>query len=230
MASVPGKKFKLPLQTTDDLFQSTVAISTLFVVRLVQTSCVNVSSKQTFMTASESLELKGSENSNTQVLLESQGQRSWHAEFNVSLKRCPSGYGLDINTSKCVCQYFNYGSKIQCVDEKYKCKLRYDWLGITKRGIEISTCPPSFCKLHKHKNQQYFLIPQQYDNLSNALCSGHLEGIICSKCKKGYGVSVITGQLICIPCNDSQLTTNIIVYWFMTFIPLVAFFILLVLL
>ena len=73
MASVPGKKFKLPLQTTDDLFQSTVAIATLFVVRLVQTSGVNASSKHTFMTASESLELRGSENSNTQVLLESLG-------------------------------------------------------------------------------------------------------------------------------------------------------------
>ena len=231
VASVPGKKFILPLQTTDDLFQSTVAISTLFVVRLVQTSGVNASSKDTFMTASESLELSGSENSNTQVLLESLGQRSWLANFNVSLKPCPPGYGLDINTSKCVCQYFNYGSKIQCVDEKFKCKLRYGyWLGITKRGIEISTCPPSFCKLHKHKNEQYFLMPQQYDNLSNALCSEHREGIICGKCKKGYGVSVTTGQLICIPCKDSQLATNIVMYWFMTFIPLVAFFILLALL
>ena len=52
MASVPGKKFKLPLQTTDDLFQSTVAISTAFVVRLVQTSRVNASSKQTFASIS----------------------------------------------------------------------------------------------------------------------------------------------------------------------------------
>ena len=54
-------------------------------VRLVQTRDVNSSSKHTFMTASESLELRGSENSNTQVLLESLGQRSWLAEFNVSL-------------------------------------------------------------------------------------------------------------------------------------------------
>ena len=56
------------------------------------------------------------------------------------------------------------------------------------------------------------------------------EGIICSRCKKGYGVSVATGQLICIPCYSSQLATNIVVYWFMTFILLVAFFILLVIL
>ena len=117
------------------------------------------------------------------------------------------------------------------MDEKFKCKLRYGyWLGITKRGIEISTCPPSFCKLHKHKNEQYFPTPQQYDNLCNALCSEHREGIICGKCKKGYRVSVTTAQLICIPCNDSQLTTNIVMYWFMTFIQLVAFFILLALL
>ena len=67
-------------------------------------------------------------------------------------------------------------------------------------------------------------MPEQYDNLSNALCSEHHEGIICSRCKKGYGVFVTTGQLICIPCYDSQLATNIVVYWFMTFILLVAFF------
>ena len=73
-------------------------------------------------------------------------------------------------------------------------------------------------------------MPQQYDNMSNALCSEHREGIICGKCKKGYGVSVTTAQLICIPCKDSQLATNTAVYWFMTFIQLVAFFILLALL
>jgi len=228
VVSVPGRKFKLPLLISDDLFQNTVNSSTTLMVRLVPISGINLSSKHTFMTAKESLELRGTENTNVQVLLKSLGPRSWQINFNVSLEKCPSGYGLNDSTLKCSC--YDFGRITRCVDENFECGLRYGyWLGITKTGFEAASCPPSFCKLHIEKGQQYFPMPQHYDNLSESVCSAHREGIICGKCKEGYGVSVTTGQLLCVPCHDSELASNITKYVFVTFLPLVVFFIVLVL-
>ena len=223
---LPGQKFKLPLQIQDDLHQCNVADSTTFMVRLLNNTA-NVRSSHSFVTGNRKLQFWGHENSQVRVALDSVGERSWHVELNLHLMECPPGYYNPGNSSNfnCICQRLE-SSKVQCLPNfKASIKNGY-WIGKTEKGnVEVTICPSSYCNRNE-TGGIYYKIPQEYSKLTEKLCGGskHRKGILCGFCKENYGVSVTSENLVCIPCNDTQIASNVAKYILSVYIPLLILF------
>lgn len=95
------------------------------------------------------------------------------------------------------------------------------WLGyedatnITTSRIVTGICPTYYC--HPGK------IPLSYQNsteLDELSCGAqNRKGILCGQCKEGYGLSVISFNMSCIPC-ETNFSWPVVGVWFVaTFIP-----------
>ena len=223
--SIPGKKFKLPLQIQDDLHQSNVAGSTTFMVRLLNNTA-NVRSSHSFVTGNRKLQFWGHENSQVRVALDSIGERSWHVEFDLDLSECPPGYFIPENSSNhsCRCRSIDYWVPVLCSSNFQAYIKNGYWMGKPEKNkVEFSICPLSYC--WNGKDGIYNTLRSQYSKLTEDICSANnREGHLCGQCKKNYGVSVTTENLVCIPCNDTQLTSNIVKYIFIVYFPLLILF------
>ena len=175
------------------------------------------------MMADNNLQLRGLENSNIRVALDSLSERSWHVELNVFLKECPPGFFFGEPKYECLCTDLYYGDKILCSYKSFMAEIRNGyWIGRTENGVELSVCPPPYCHASQDDKTHYAL-PQNYFNLTETICGGskNRRGILCGLCKENYGVAVTTDTLACIPCNDSQVVLNIVKYFFVAYFPLI---------
>ena len=223
--SIPGQKIKLPLQIEDDLHHSNVANSSTFMARFVLNDSANVSSSHTFVTGTRKLLIWGHENSQIRVALDTISERSWHVELDLHLMECPPGYFITSNLS-CSCLNQQWGPLIQCFPNFEASIKNGYWIGKTEDGnVEVSLCPLSYCNQNE-TNGIYYNISSKYPKLTESLCGGskHRQGILCGLCKENYGVSVTTENLVCIPCNDTHIASNIVKYIFAVHFPLLILF------
>ncbi len=77
----------------------------------------------------------------------------------------------------------------------------------TTRSTAAGYCPYSgLHKLHVGLESNYVLLPQNISQLNGAVCGGaNREGLLCSKCKPGYGPALLSYGHMCAKCSDSHL-------------------------
>ncbi len=91
----------------------------------------------------------------------------------------------------------------------------------TTSSTVVGHCP--YSGLHR-LGSNYALLPKNVSQLNEAVCGGaNREGLLCSKCKPGYGPAVLSYGHRCAKCSDSYLG------WFLYFcqvlLPSTVFFI-----
>ncbi len=91
----------------------------------------------------------------------------------------------------------------------------------------VAYCPyATFHELKLEHNSVH--LPKLRDELNNAACGeANREGILCSKCKPGYGPSVLSYGYPCAKCSGSLY--GWFLYVAVTFLPTAAFFLIIVL-
>ena len=157
------------------------------------------------------------------------GTKSCNCSTN-SDGECPLGYyqaeGLHSAGASCSCRAGNSSEEVpgivNCNFAKCTSFLAPGyWLGyedttnITTSRILTGICPPYYC--HPGKSSLSYQNSTELDELS---CGAqNRRGVLCGQCKEGYGLSVVSLNLSCIPCERKFSWPAVGVWFVATFIP-----------
>ena len=108
------------------------------------------------------------------------------------------------------------------------CMTLYDGLG----EEVVGRCPYTYLKFSDPSIANiglYYKVPNETHKLEYALCDGlNRHGLLCGKCKKGYGYPMYPDFIKCAECHPKDYARNWVSYIVISFGPLTLFLILVV--
>ena len=180
--------------------------------------------------------------SNRKIMkLHSTESQTLQVHIDLEITRCPPGYllvGPRDDEQVCQCRVDSSFVGLSCDANGFHTTLSPSyWIGYKEGGggFQSGQCPSGFCPDHSltlNGSDHYNL-----SSLDEVVCGPqHRTGVLCGKCKKGYGVSIYQ-PFPCVRCNDStsRLTVNgfhfdVLFIWFFTeFVPFNIVFVLFIL-
>ena len=85
-------------------------------------------------------------------------------------------------------------------------------------------CPYSYKE--NTTNRLFSILPTDPERLSDSLCGPYnRKGLLCGECIDGYGPVVYSLDMKCADCSNISITTAIVLYLLLQFIPITLFFI-----
>lgn len=188
LSVIPGKPTTLPIVAKDG-FNKTIPYT--YSIQIVGKDAFDYS-----LTGMYSMTLKGKPGENFTIYLITKSSLRIVLLFEVKLQNCPPGFVL-LNQSECKC------SSSQNLEKKYfgieGCNLtsfkalakKGMWVGYQKNMTNYTDlitgyCPIGFCS--RNTRDPVYDLPAVADvaKLSDAVCDGNREGILCGKCRKGF--------------------------------------------
>ena len=103
----------------------------------------------------------------------------------------------------------------------------------TELGICRLTLEPNekdgFIVFHRHSN--YLVSACTCEELNERVCGPfNQEGLLCSKCKPGYGPAPYSWSLKCVECHDEHVGWFWLLYLLLELVPLTVFYLIVILL
>ena len=147
-------------------------------------------------------------------------------EINSAFQ-CPTWYVPSTsNTSElqCICGA-TLNNKIKCVkDEHVEVVIGNCMTSIVTEGetVVVGSCPYAPYKANPYNNV-YTKLPKNISELDDFMCGWmNRTGLLCSQCKSGLSLAVLSYQRRCIRC--SNMTRGLAMFLFLLFIPTTIFF------
>ena len=228
--SIPGQTVFLNVSVFDDI-GNPVTDKAVFVLRILDGSAsfAGNGTNSNYMYVSHGrVNLFGQPNSKVKVQVETDDSVVIENQIEVILKPCPPGfYPSSSNGSsaqECLCDD-NYNGYIRCNQTDYSSSIfRLGWIGKVPGfgNTLLFGFSPYLSTLNQH---QHIQLPQDPGDLSDFLCnSTNSEGVLCGKCKEGYGVAADMIESACVPCSPNSLQYSWIWYILTEFVPVTLFF------
>lgn len=239
----PGQITQLPLNITDDLGHD-VLKQTVF-TGFINDNFTTLSPEFTYI-VSGYVQIFGNSNTNTTLTLNAASNSDQlYAEFPIRVIECPPGLMLSLPSNKastCVCDPIgNFGGLLLCLgaeqvqnDNTTPALLQQgNWIGFVDNNPTLlaGPCPPGYCDGANNSSLlgEYIRLPPMAQQLEDVICSGNRKGILCGECKNGSSPAINAYTFQCLPCNQSDIASNIFKYIGVVYAPLVAFFIMIIL-
>ena len=233
LTAFPGEEAPLPFTVEDELHNE-VQVHFEGVVH------DNNSTYAVDMLNNSKILITGRPQKGAELELHSTESQTLDVRMRLNIVQCPPGFELSSNAEgHGVCECGRSAPGLMCDKNHSQTRLDYNyWVGYinnTSDGFLSGHCPPGFCYyrlLTLNGSDHYNL-----SSLDEVVCGPqHRTGVLCGKCKEGYGVSVYQ-PFPCVRCNDStsRLTVNgryldVLFIWFFTeFIPFNIVFLLFIL-
>eukprot|EP00731_Ephydatia_muelleri_P035432 Em0124g2a len=188
----------------------------------------------------------GSANQTIILTLEGTGNGMWHSEITVQLFPCPPGLSQDTNDQNDTCKCDpskTFNSIVFClggnsVEFAALIKVGY-WMGfapeLSRAELVVATCPQGFCKNATNGasvfqlSDTYIYLPLNATALDSVVCAPNRMGFVCGECVPSYAPSINDDAYSCVPCDSAQLEGNVFKYIGIVFVPLVLFFLVIIL-
>ena len=221
----PGQQFDLPITIMDDLNRN-MSHQTVF------SATLNDYKNQTTPTISyvwgRRANVSGKVNTSVKLLLDGLSDRGWHIDVHINLKDCPPGFKINNQGTECICAD-NYFGSTRCVHDSSKAYLKNNnWMGFIPeyKGYVVALCPPKYCYSNESSS-----LPNSSKVLEKQICGKYnRQGILCGECLPGYGIAINSPYYECINCTDESIIgSNIAKYIAAVYIPLTAFFTIIIL-
>ncbi len=216
--AIPGWSFPLNLDIRDD-YQADVKQTVVFRATQINGS----DSADSYFLGNQGT-IRGSGQSDSNLILEIVGDRVWEVDLMVKLLPCPPGFFLSID--KCVCKDSqSFGGKVHCnIDSRLARLKEQHWMGMLNGNLLVGFCPLGYCQT---SNTSYNNLPhtQQNDGLTATVCSDNRRGVLCGECKNGSGPVINSNTFDCINCTNDDIVPNIFKYVALVYVPLTLFFI-----
>lgn len=239
----PGQIAQLPLTVTDDLGNE-VLNQTVF-TGFINDTLTALSPQFTYI-VSGYVQLTGNSDRNTTLFLNAAGNGDQlYSEFTIKVIECPPGLTPSPPGNKnatCVCDLNgNFGGLLLCLgagqlqnnNTPPALLQQGNWIGIadSNSALLAGPCPPGYCDGANSNSLlgEYIRLPYMAQQLDDVICSGNRKGIMCGVCKDGYSPAINSYTFQCLPCNQSDITGNVFRYIGVTYVPLVAFFVMIIL-
>ena len=142
------------------------------------------------------IRLRGEEEVEGNLLLQSTTKRKSSILVNVTLVECPTGFIHNKTASKCICDAHYYVGITHCNDKEFHAYLEEGfWAGYIKNEdsnmseLATSLCPEGFCNYNGELIQNRSVkLPQSTSEVDESVCGPVRTGILCGKCKPGHTV------------------------------------------
>eukprot|EP00731_Ephydatia_muelleri_P035438 Em0124g8a len=245
----PGMKYKLPISITDELGHD-ILRHTAYTTTIRQDPQPVATVDPGFYVAVDGvIQLNGNGSMNQTIILtlEGTGNGMWHSEITVQLLPCPPGLSQDTSDLNATCKCDpskTFNSIVLCLGGTFAevaalIKVGY-WIGVApelgRAELVVAICPQGFCKKVTDEDASVFQLLETYINLpmsatelDSVVCAPNRSGILCGKCVASYAPSINDDSYSCVPCDSSQLVGNVFKYIGSVYIPLVLFFLFIIL-
>ena len=236
LVAFPGELAALPFTVEDELHRNVKVPFEGVITDSTSTYAVHVVN-------GEYVAVTGPPTKNALLELHSRESQTLNVLVNLNISECPPGFLLEKDHQGIwTCQCFSsksvtmYG--IRCNADSMTSKLEFHyWIGYLMAdnnnsnfsvGFQTGYCPPGFC--HDHSLTLNGSDHFNSDTLDEVVCGPqNRTGVLCGKCKEGYGVSVLLNKWFqCVPCpNPSAINSfKVAIIWFFTeFVPLNILFV-----
>ena len=217
--AIPGKKFKLPINISDDLNATLRNNDIFFYIQFKD----NMTSNEVIPFNSD-VTLRDTVNTTVYATLRAAGERPWIIDVAIHLNACPPGYYYDNITSSCTCYPYK-PSFVTCDDKEVKIAKNI-WMGSVGDNYThyyVVECPYHYC-VERSKP----LTTLNDTIVDNEMCRNNRRGIICGECFKNYGPIVNDQDFECILCNNTNIASKITIYLASVYLPLSVLFFLII--
>ena len=228
--SMPGRTFSLNVNVFDDV-GNPITDKTVFLLRILNGSASfpgNGTYSDYAYISHGRVNLFGQQNSTVMVQVETDDSVIIENQIEVILKPCPPGFypsnSSDTSAQECLCDK-DYNGYIRCNQTDYSSSIfRSGWIG-TVPGFGNTLLFGSSPYLPALNPRQFFGLPQDPGDLPDYFCNSiNSEGVLCGKCKEGYGVAADMVESACVPCSPNSLRYSWIWYILTEFVPVTLFF------
>ena len=227
LKAVPGKLLLLPPKMYDEF---KAVIDSEFSVRVKKNELVELSNH---VTANNKTRIFGAAYQNATLILNTP-QQLYSVEFsiNVSLIPCPPGFYYKDSMKRCWCSADNkshsYPSIVKCDYVNFTAFIKRGyWIGHYPQASHIQNTSNLYTAFYpsifKNSNEAGLQrLPNSHDELSNFMCGGSREGVLCGSCKTSYSAYFNSRDII---CHKNRLCRfGIIFYLLLEILPTVIFF------
>ena len=236
----PGEMLRLSLNVTDNLGHNVLNQTTFLGTFFNTNTSLNVSTNLIYITNGY-ISISGSGSGSTTLSMEGVGNGQLNVNMPIEVIQCPPG--LVNSDSTCTCDPTgDYGSTVLCLGPQTTAQnnmptallQRGHWMGFISSldyDAVVGDCPPGYCDgvNSSYLLGRYIRLPRSLGDLDDIICSGNRTGVLCGSCKSGYAPAINSDQYQCVQCNLSDATMSILKYIGTEYVPLSAFFLVIIL-
>ncbi len=208
--AIPGKHFKLPIETVDE-FRNQIATVFHVFVNNIGKSNISVSKAYTYI-SNNRIRFHGRPGDKANITFKTTTIREKTIEFEVGMWHCPPGYVHNKFLRACICSadIRLYEGITSCNRFKFQSKLSGGyWAGYSISNssryateysdLLLSYCPQSQCFADSLDAIEHTLPnTSSREELDDLICGGaHRTGILCSRCREGYAIHYHSGTNQC---------------------------------
>ncbi len=142
-------------------------------------------------------------------------------------EQCPTWFFWNKTTNQCEC-YSGFNSGVRCNQDSNRTWLR--WMFCVTYDNKTATTVAAMCPFSSLEPEPhcYMLLPENRSQLNDAMCDKtNRDGLLCSRCKPGYGSAVLSYGHSCAKCSDGY--SGWLLYICLALIPPTIFFLIIVL-
>ena len=229
ISASPGLRLNLSGNTLDELGQNTYSV---FRGDSNDAKAGRLVSGGRYVTGLN-MEFEGKPRRSFGLKLSSPWTLGYIIDTNASLLPCPPGLLYNKKTRKCECSVGkgSFMGILSCEVDHTNMQTSY-WAGYIKNAdnswelcsdaqiknnanctLVTGRCPARACAgLYTHKLDTPVPLPSiaSNDKLAHQICNKqNRHGILCGKCKKGYGYDIASDTLTCVLCNNTSILNYI---------------------
>ena len=192
---IPGQEHILEVELLDDLGReiNTTIRASIFNDRPEDKLKVD---KAFLCVTGNVIRLRGEEEVEGNLLLQSTTKRQSSILVNVTLLPCPTGFIHNKTAKECICDAHYYEGITHCNENEFHAYLEEGfWAGYIKNQdsnmskLATSLCPEGFCYYNGELIQNRSVkLPQSTSEVDESVCGPVRTGILCGKCKPGHTV------------------------------------------
>ena len=206
---IPGEEYNHSISVVDDLGQKAVVPFRVVTHDPVNRNELseNVNPNSTFI--EDVIQLMGSPDQTAFLNLHTLSARQIYITVNVKLAKCPPGFKINANKSKCICNEKAPVGIFRCNLERFHSHLLPGyWVGVLpdinatfESSKQLVTCTCPFCdygKNYTNSTSEFAIdLPKNDSELDKRVCGETRTGIVCGSCQVNYTVHFHSPDFLC---------------------------------
>ena len=213
---IPGKYFKIPIMSYDELNQTS---KIEYDLSLLKNNGLQLGDINSVYLTNQSIQVLGPNFTENDSLLLQREETSIY--INISNTECPPGHYL-IN-SNCQCFVAGYKGIWKCNrSAKIASIINGFWIGPCKNGTQCTGfCPNGFCT-----NNANIYLNTTIDNTAKYVCAKNREGKLCGRCTRNHSAYYHSTLNKC--GEETLCSYGIPLYIISELVPLTVFFLIII--
>ena len=150
------------------------------------------------------------------------------SKLNSTSEKCPTWYSPTKNgNSSCLCGHTIH-NKVHCLKDDRVSLLVGNCMTYTDNQALVGLCPYTAHNSDPVSNL-YTTMPKNLSELNEFMCGwNNRTGLLCSQCKEGLSLAVLSYERVCMECSDKSAYMGIFLFLVLAFVPTTLFFLVVV--